>query len=76
MAEWLVFDQWKECAELERPGFIFEVSNAEGHSLFTPCMTPLQLPWDWKSGPVRFRLVEAQKPRHSTPIPAPKPQQP
>lgn len=71
MADWVEFGQWKECANMERPGFIFEVANAEGLSLFTPCATPLQTPWDWKSGPVRFRLVEAPRPRHSTPIPRP-----
>ena len=69
MTDWIDFDQWKDCTRMERPGFIFEVSNAEGLSLLTPCVPNLQIPWDWKSNPVRFRVVEAPGPRHSTPIP-------
>jgi hypothetical protein len=72
MSEWVAFDHWPECPRLERPGFIFEVSNGEGRSLFTTCTVPLQLPADWKSAPVRFRLVAAPAPRHSSPIPTPR----
>jgi hypothetical protein len=71
MSDWIDFDRWKECSEMARPGFIFEVSNAGGQSLFSPCVNPLRLPWDWASAPVRFRLVEAPSPRHSSPIPKP-----
>jgi len=74
MSEWIGFDQWKDCARMERPGFVFEVKNAAGQSLFTPCAYPLQKPWDWTSAPVQFRLVQEAKPRHSAPIP--KPQRP
>ncbi len=71
MSDWIAFDQWKDCARMERPGFVFEVRNGEGQSLLTTCIVPLRLPLDWKSSPVRFRLVQAPKPRHSTPIPTP-----
>ena len=74
MSEWIDFDQWKNCARMERSGFIFEVANAEGLSLLTPCVQNLQMPWDWKSKPVRFRVVESPKPRHSSPIPKPQQQ--
>jgi hypothetical protein len=71
MSDWIDFDQWKDCARMERPGFVFEVENADGHRLLTPCTHILQLPWDWQSAPVRFRLATAPKPRHSQPIPEP-----
>ena len=71
MGEWTDFQQWKDCTRLERPGMVFEVINADGQSLLTPCVEKLNLPWDWKSAPVRFRVVAAPKPRHSTPIPPP-----
>ena len=70
MTDWIDFDQWKHCAEMARPGYVFEVTNAEGKSMMTPCVIPLQAPWDWTSPPVRFRLVPESKPRHSSPIPA------
>ncbi|WP_201859827.1 hypothetical protein [Microvirga soli] len=69
MSEWVDFERWKDCSQLQRPGYIFEVRNAEGQSLFTACDVPLKLPSGWTSAPVRFRLVEAPKPRHSAPIP-------
>jgi hypothetical protein len=72
VSEWVDFDRWKDCQQLERPGFVFEIRNAEGQSLFTGCEVPLRLPSSWKSAPVRFRLVEAPRPRHSTPIPKPR----
>ncbi|MBB3017954.1 hypothetical protein FHR70_000994 [Microvirga lupini] len=72
MSEWIDFDRWQECPRLARPGYVFEVTNAEGQSLFTACEVPLRPPSSWTSAPVRFRLVEAPKPRHSTPIPKPR----
>lgn len=71
MSDWIAFDQWSECRRMERPGYVFEVKNQEGQSLFTTCTVPLQLPADWTSPPVAFRLIEEPKPRHSTPIPRP-----
>jgi len=74
MSDWIDFGQWQDCAQMERPGSIFEVRNAEGQSILTTCSDPLQLPHDWRSSPVQFRLVEAPKPRHSNPIPQPQKQ--
>ena len=71
MSDWIDFDRWPSCAQLERPGFVFEVRNGEGRSLLTTCSVPLQLPFDWTSPPVQFRLVEPPKPRRSNPIPRP-----
>lgn len=70
--DWINFDDWYRCAELERPGIVFEVQNAEGFSLFTPCVAVLELPFDWNSQPVRFRPVIEQPPRHSDPLPPPR----
>jgi hypothetical protein len=55
MSDWIDFDQWHNCARMERPGFVFEVRNGEGRSLLTPCTVPLQLPFEWRSLPVDFR---------------------
>jgi hypothetical protein len=71
MSDWIPYDRWQECTRMERPGFVFEVRNEEGQSLLTPCTIPLQLPFDWKSPPVRFRLVAEPPPRRSSPIPEP-----
>ena len=73
MGEWIAIAQWEKCSELARPGIIFEIGNAEGKSLFTPCVTPLPpVPFDWKSAPVRFRAVAEPAPERSAPIPPPK----
>jgi len=71
MSDWIAFDRWNECIGMERPGYVFEVKNQEGQILLTGCTVPLQLPADWKSAPVAFRLIEEPKSRHSTPIPKP-----
>lgn len=72
MSEWMPIERWQECLQLARPGFIFEISNAEGESMFTPCVVPLPpAPFQWKSGPVRFRAIVASPPQHSEPIPRP-----
>jgi hypothetical protein len=39
--------------------------------LLTPCVVPLEVPFDWRSPPLKFRLVAEPEPRHSDPIPAP-----
>lgn len=73
MSEWISIAQWQECVNMARPGIIFEIRNAEGQSLLTPCVVPLpNMPFDWKSPPVRFRAVAEPRPEHSTPIPPPK----
>jgi len=71
MSEWIDFERWPDCVRMERPGYVFEVRSGEGRILLTPCTVPLRLPFDWTSPPVRFRLVEEQRPRHSTPVPRP-----
>jgi hypothetical protein len=71
MSEWIDFERWPDCVRMERPGYVFEVRNGEGRILLTPCTVPLRLPFDWTSPPVRFRLVEEQRPRHSAPVPRP-----
>lgn len=73
MGEWIDFDRWPECASMERPGIVFEVQNEDGRTLTTDCIVPLPSPFDWKSGPVRFRIVEQERPRHSEPLPPPAP---
>ena len=71
MGEWIDFDRWQECASMERPGIVFEVTNAEAQSLLTNCVVPLDWPFDWTSPPTRFRLVIELPPTHSNPIPEP-----
>ncbi|HKU06666.1 MAG TPA: hypothetical protein VJR30_11405 [Bradyrhizobium sp.] len=73
MSEWIAIAQWEKCRELSRPGIIFEIGNAEGKSLFTPCVMPLpSAPFGWKSPPLRFRAVPEPAPERSAPIPPPK----
>jgi hypothetical protein len=72
MNEWIAIEQWERCRELARPGIVFEIRNAEGLSLFTPCVIPLPpMPFDWASPPVAFRAVEEPPPEHSGPAPEP-----
>jgi len=73
MSEWIAISQWQECTKLARPGIIFELRNAEGQSMFTPCVVPVPAtPFDWKSPAVEFRPIPQPKPQHSSPMPAPK----
>ena len=73
MGEWISIAQWQECVNMARAGIIFEIRNAEGLSLFTPCVMPMpKMPFDWKSPPVQFRAVPEPRPQRSTPIPPPK----
>jgi hypothetical protein len=71
MSEWMPIDKWPDCVRWERPGIVFELTNAEGRSLYAPCGLMPETPFDWKSPPTRFRAVEEKPPTHSTPIPAP-----
>lgn len=71
MSEWIDFSRWDECKLMERPGYVFEVVNAESQSLLTDCTLVLPIPFDWSSPPARFRLVPAPPLRHSDPIPQP-----
>jgi hypothetical protein len=73
MSEWIAIEQWQRCLEMTRPGIVFEMRNAEGLSLFTPCVSYVpQQPFDWTSPPTEFRAVIELTPQHSTPIPPPK----
>ena len=72
MGEWISIAQWQECERMARPGIIFEIGNAEGRSLFTPCVAPLPpVPFDWKTPPVRFRGIAEPRPLRSSPLPEP-----
>lgn len=71
MSEWIDFDHWPECTAMERPGFVFEVVNADQQALLTNCVVPLETPFDWRSPPLRFRVVVESAPRHSEPLPKP-----
>jgi hypothetical protein len=72
MGEWMSIDQWVTCASLERPGYVFELRNEEGLSLFTACTPGLpETPFDWRSPPIAFRLVPEAPPERSGPIPPP-----
>ena len=74
MGEWLAISQWHECQRLARPNIVFEVQNVDGLSLFTAGTVALPAaPFDWRSPPVKFRAVAKSRPRHSSPIPLPKP---
>ena len=47
MSEWMAIAQWQDCVKMDRPRIIFEIRNAEGQSLFTPCVSPLPtMPFD------------------------------
>ena len=73
MGEWIAIAQWHECEQMARPGIIFELRNAEGQSLFTPCVVEIPAtPFNWKSPPVMFRAISAPRPQHSTPMPPPR----
>ena len=69
--DWIDFERWPECRNMERAGIVFEVENAAGQSLLTTCTIPLEVPFDWSGAPIRFRAVEEAQPRHSSPLPAP-----
>jgi hypothetical protein len=71
--DWMDFDRWPECVSLERPGIVFEVQNGDGLSLLTTCMVPLEVPGEWKTPPLRFRVVPEPMPRHSEPLPGHQP---
>ena len=73
MGEWLAIEQWERCVEMARPGIVFELRNADGLSLFTPCVSSLpDPPFDWASPAIEFRAVPEEPPRHSTPLPEPR----
>ncbi len=73
MVEWIAIEQWERCAEMAKPGIVFELRNAEGLSLFTTCTPSLpEKPFGWASAPSEFRAIAEPAPQHSTPLPPPK----
>lgn len=72
MYEWIDFAQWQDCRAMQRPGYVFEVVNAQDQRMITPCTIPLEFPFDWSSAPLKFRLIPESEPRHSDPLPPPK----
>lgn len=73
MDAWMPIEDWWRCAQLERPGMVFEIRNAEGQSLFTHCVQPAPAaPFDWKVPAIEFRMVPETPPQHSDPLPAPR----
>ncbi|HET7910442.1 MAG TPA: hypothetical protein VFL49_00270 [Pseudolabrys sp.] len=73
MSDWMAIAQWQECQKLARPGIVFELRNAEGLTMLSPCVVQVPAkPFDWKSPPLVFRAVAAPKPQHSTPMPEPR----
>lgn len=73
MSEWIDFSRWEECRLMERPGYVFEVVNEEQLVMLTTCSIPLEIPFDWLSSPIKFRLVPQLEPKHSDPLPPPEP---
>jgi hypothetical protein len=74
MSDWVSIEQWSDCVLMERPGIAFEVRNAAGQVLTSPCTATLpEAPFDWESPPVEFRPVAEQPAQHSAPIPLPDP---
>jgi len=73
MSDWIDVGQWQRCFEMAQPGIVFEIRNADGQSLITPCVAAMpSLPFDWKSAPVQFRAIVEPAAQHSTPLPEPK----
>jgi hypothetical protein len=72
MGEWISTTQWSECAQLARPGIIFEIRNNDGQSMYTQCVVSLPPPpFDWKSPPTEFRAIVEPAPQRSDPMPKP-----
>lgn len=72
MGEWMAIAEWHRCAEMSRPGIVFEIRNAEGLRLVTRCAPDVPAPpWDWKSPGIEFRAIPEPKPEHSDPLPPP-----
>ena len=69
MDAWIDFSHWDACKFMERPGYVFEVVNADDQQMLVTCIIPLEVPFDWTSSPVKFRVVPELKPKHSDPLP-------
>ena len=73
--DWMNMDLWSECARMERPGYVFEIENAQGMTIQMHCAEAIPVPWDWTSPPQRFRLIVEPEAIRSDPIPPPAAQQ-
>ena len=71
MSEWIDFVHWQECKAMERPGYVFEVVNADEQHMLTACTITLEVPFDWTSSPVKFRMVAEPTLKRSDPLPPP-----
>ena len=71
MSEWIDFAHWRECKAMERPGYIFEVVNSHEQQMLTICTPTLEVPFEWISLPVKFRLVVEPALMRSDPLPPP-----
>ena len=71
MCEWIDFVHWQECKAMERPGYIFEVVNADEQHMLTTCTPTVEVPFDWTSSPVKFRIVVEPTLKRSDPLPPP-----
>jgi hypothetical protein len=73
VGEWLAIEEWAKCAEMARPGIVFEVRNAEGLTLLTPCTAARPpTPFDWRTPGIEFRAVVEAPPQRSAPLPPPR----
>jgi len=72
MVDWIPIDQWVQCVEMERPGIVFEIRNAQGQTLVTTCVPEVpKAPFDWTAPPKEFRPVQQPPAEHSSPLPEP-----
>lgn len=71
MSEWIDFAHWQECKALERRGYTFEVVNADEQHMLTSCTPSVEVPFDWTSLPVKFRMVAEPPLKRSDPLPPP-----
>ena len=52
MSEWMAIAQWHECEKMTRPGIVFELKNAEGQTMLSPCVAQvpqLRSSWAWRT---------------------------
>ncbi len=72
MSEWMAIAQWHECEKLTRPGIVFELKNAEGLTMLSPCVAqvPAQA-FRLEVAPGRVPRGRCARPRHSEPMPPP-----
>ncbi len=70
---WFTISKWDNCSHLMQQGRVFEIQNSEGQSMLSECTPQVPKgPFDWHSGPARFRLVKEPKPIHDEPLPLPR----